>query len=435
MATNDDATKHFFPPMQRSTKKSSRIMKRKPARKNSIPTHFRFGGNRKDPLNLNALIEKKKQSAAAAGSSSSMTNANNDNLDNGNDRPVEILLQPDIFDPLRLDTTSRNDDELNTLYSIPSNSTNEAFAHNPMTFTNRKNRYGKKRRHSLPPRYGNFQGYYGYRQPSHDQRLQYLEQNWFQNKQVLDIGCHTGHVTFYVAEHFQPAQIVGMDIDQQLIQRARHQLWNRIQTYSSTNSNNTDHNGNNANKCYPFNLHFQQSKRRMLSADRAEPERASEQPRIWSTYISVTFYLIYYGEFYSIEQGNFVLENDVDLANIVAEYDTIIAFSVTKWVHLNFGDPGLKRFFKRVYQSLLPGGSFLLEPQPWSSYRLKRRMTKELTEMYNQIEFKPTEFVSYLLSTEVGFETCTTIATPDNTHKGFQRSMFLFVKSASTVDQ
>ena len=206
MAANDDATKHFFPPMQRPTKKSSRIMKRKPARKSSIPMHFRFGkrlffsrqlfstmfllgGNRKDPLNLNALIEKKKESAAAAGSSSSsMTNANNDNLNNGNDRPVEILLQPDIFDPLRLDTTSRNDDELNTLYSIPSNSTNEAFAHNPMTYTNRKNRYGKKRRHSLPPRYGNFQGYYGYRQPSHDQRLQYLEQNWFQNKQVLDIG-------------------------------------------------------------------------------------------------------------------------------------------------------------------------------------------------------------------------------------------------------
>jgi hypothetical protein len=43
---------------------------------------------------------------------------------------------------------------------------------------------------------------------------------------------------------------------------------------------------------------------------------------------------------------------------------------------------------------------------------------KDITETYNHIEFKPTEFVSYLLSAEVGFETCTTIATPDNTHKG-----------------
>jgi len=70
-----------------------------------------------------------------------------------------------------------------------------------------------------------------------------------------------------------------------------------------------------------------------------------------------------------------VPDNDVDLTNVVAEYDTIIAFSVTKWIHLNFGDQGLKRFFKRIYRTLLPGGRLLLEPQPWSSYRLKRRMT------------------------------------------------------------
>jgi 7SK snRNA methylphosphate capping enzyme len=129
-----------------------------------------------------------------------------------------------------------------------------------------------------------------------------------------------------------------------------------------------------------------------------------------------------------------VPDNDVDLTNVVAEYDTIIAFSVTKWIHLNFGDQGLKRFFKRIYRTLLPGGRLLLEPQPWSSYRLKRRMTKDITETYNHIEFKPPEFVSYLLSAEVGFETCTTVAIPNNTHKGFQRSMFLFIKSSTILD-
>ena len=66
------------------------------------------------------------------------------------------------------------------------------------------------------------------------------------------IGCHTGHVTFYVAEHFQPNQIIGVDIDQQLIQQARHRLQDQIQT----RNNNNNH--NNSNKFYPFNLHFQQ---------------------------------------------------------------------------------------------------------------------------------------------------------------------------------
>ena len=69
-------------------------------------------------------------------------------------------------------------------------------------------------------------------------------------------GCHTGHVTFYVAEHFQPREIVGLDIDQQLIEQARHQLWNRIQM-ANTNPNN-ETNTMNANKRYPYNLRFQQ---------------------------------------------------------------------------------------------------------------------------------------------------------------------------------
>jgi chemotaxis methyl-accepting protein methylase len=63
-------------------------------------------------------------------------------------------------------------------------------------------------------------------------------------------------VTFYVAEHFQPTQIVGVDIDQQLIQQARHQLWNRIQTANNNNSDTSVN--NNQNKRYPYNLRFQQ---------------------------------------------------------------------------------------------------------------------------------------------------------------------------------
>ena len=203
MATGEDPTKKFYPMMssnmtQRKIKKPSRITKRNAARKNLQQIHFRFGkmqydyiipypsfsilgGNRKDPLNLNGLIQKKKQL-------SQTTSNNNDNTNNGNDRPVEILLQPDIFDPLRLDTSSRNDEDINNLYSIPSNSTNEPYDQKPMIYPTRKNRYVKKRRNLPPPRYGNFQGYYGYRQPNHDQRLRYLEHDWFNNKRVLDVG-------------------------------------------------------------------------------------------------------------------------------------------------------------------------------------------------------------------------------------------------------
>src|SRR5689334_9335730 len=102
------------------------------------PSFSLLGGNRKDPLNLNGLIQRKKQLMQPT--------TDNENTNNGNDRPVEILLQPDIFDPLRLDTSSRNDEDINNLYSIPSNSTNEQYQSQSIIYPVRKNRYGKKRR-------------------------------------------------------------------------------------------------------------------------------------------------------------------------------------------------------------------------------------------------------------------------------------------------
>ena len=53
--------------------------------------------------------------------------------------------------------------------------------------------------------------------------------------------------------------------------------------------------------------------------------------------------------------------------------DTIMCLSVTKWVHLNQGDEGLKRMFGKVKEALVPGGWFILEPQPWRSYQQARR--------------------------------------------------------------
>lgn len=56
--------------------------------------------------------------------------------------------------------------------------------------------------------------------------------------------------------------------------------------------------------------------------------------------------------------------------------EVILCLSVTKWIHMNWGDSGVKDMFKKVNQLLLPGGVFVLEPQPWSSYRrvLKKRV-------------------------------------------------------------
>lgn len=77
----------------------------------------------------------------------------------------------------------------------------------------------KKQRFS----YGNYNRYYGYRNPeqAEDERLRYFQRDWFFGKDVLDIGCNVGHVTSTIARTFQPRRIVGIDIDEHLIDVAK----------------------------------------------------------------------------------------------------------------------------------------------------------------------------------------------------------------------
>ena len=67
--------------------------------------------------------------------------------------------------------------------------------------------------------------------------------------------------------------------------------------------------------------------------------------------------------------------SDAAVQSQEAEYDVILALSLTKWIHLNWGDAGIKRFFQKVYAHLRPGGRFIVEPQPFSSYSRRKRIT------------------------------------------------------------
>lgn len=85
------------------------------------------------------------------------------------------------------------------------------------------------------------------------------------------------------------------------------------------------------------------------------------------------------------------------------EYEIITAISVVKWVHLNWGDMGLKRFFKRVFRNLSSeSGRFILELPNFEAYnREKQKLTDEMQKNFSNMSFYPDDFIEYLLSDEV----------------------------------
>lgn len=80
-------------------------------------------------------------------------------------------------------------------------------------------------------RYGNYTQYYGYRNSGSywdDPRLKLLKREWFEGKEILDVGSNTGHVTIAIGQRFSPLRITGVDIDTKLVRIA----WKNLQRHN-----------------------------------------------------------------------------------------------------------------------------------------------------------------------------------------------------------
>lgn len=62
-----------------------------------------------------------------------------------------------------------------------------------------------------------------------DPRLSVLQKEWFCGKRALDIGCNSGEFTIAIAKQLQPAYLLGIDVDPQLVSRARAHLKDLMQ--------------------------------------------------------------------------------------------------------------------------------------------------------------------------------------------------------------
>eukprot|EP00041_Stephanoeca_diplocostata_P018888 m.399783 g.399783 ORF g.399783 m.399783 type:complete len:320 (+) comp21155_c0_seq3:166-1125(+) len=244
---------------------------------------------------------------------------------------------------------------------------------------------------------GNYSSYYAKRLPpgSRDPRIDVMNRAWFQNKSCLDIGCNVGLVSVEFIRTLGASKVRAIDIDNSLILRARAAA---------------------KNIPYPRN---EELAKRLLDV--------SWVPASFELSIGPLKTLAHYITF---DCEDYVESGDCN----DEEYDVVTCLSTIKWVHLNNGDSGVQRLFHKVYKSLKPRGIFILEPQPWKSYRKSRLLTPEIKAHFTSIKLKPVDFKEFLVQ-KVGFSRIETISNDSGcvesgfaTSQGQQRSIYACFK-------
>ncbi|XP_066326723.1 probable RNA methyltransferase At5g51130 [Miscanthus floridulus] len=249
--------------------------------------------------------------------------------------------------------------------------------------------------------YGNYKNYYGYRidrNVGEDPRLEAFKKQWFENKDCLDIGCNQGLVTIGLAMKFNCRSILGVDIDSGLIETAK---WNlrRIMRQDKVATKNV--------KAQELSGSPSQSSPGEVASELSNGNRHQDLFKI-----------------VSFRRENFVESMD----GCSEQYDTILCLSVTKWIHLNWGDDGLVTLFVKIWRLLRPGGVFIMEPQPWSSYKNNRLVSEVAKENFNTICIYPETFREILLD-KIGFRSVELIADRlVGTVSGFNRPIEVYHK-------
>jgi len=232
--------------------------------------------------------------------------------------------------------------------------------------------------------YGNYNRYYGYRSEKGiiDTRINALRREWFESKNCLDIGCNVGKFTFDMAYKFRPVKMLGIDIDENLIKEEKDEAKKQEEEKK---------------KAFPISFKIVQG---------PLPETTNPFPN------NVSFI-----------SGNYLNYEGTE------KYDCITCLSTSKWIHLNWGDNGIKALFSKVYEQLNEGGVFVFEPQLWSSYKRKGTLTENIKKNIKEIQLRPEKFQEYL-TTELKFTLERTLQNPEKAKEtsGFDRPILLLRK-------
>ena len=257
---------------------------------------------------------------------------------------------------------------------------------------NSRDKISKWRRDELKGKYGNYHNYYARRHIGDisdvfekDARCQAIREEWIRDKVCLDIGCNEGIIDIALSSTYFSREMVGVDVDKELCEKAEKNLETKVKKLKNK-----------------LKICFQEDLDRRLKA---------------------------------LEKVTFRNFNILYMELEAKSYDTLLCLSTVKWIHLGYGDDGVKQVFAKVSRALKPGGVFVLEYQKKQSYKnaSKKKELKRFFESGDLLDhttlMSPEEFPAMLLN-DYGFTHLKT-EDPSKGSTSFQnRSVWAFVKSS-----
>eukprot|EP00929_Paragymnodinium_shiwhaense_P107235 TRINITY_DN73309_c0_g1_i1.p1 TRINITY_DN73309_c0_g1~~TRINITY_DN73309_c0_g1_i1.p1 ORF type:complete len:648 (-),score=188.18 TRINITY_DN73309_c0_g1_i1:219-2162(-) len=288
------------------------------------------------------------------------------------------------------------------------------------------------RMHKCMYAYGNYDGYYHKRYDrcaAVDVRLDALVQtkglDFFANKSVLDLGCGSGFLCFIMAAA-GARHVCGVDIDSIVITNALRRLRDfkrrrltSIPTVAEAPSKRDaqypasfvhtagiiPYNWKPLLPCDwlpPAKTVDDQTGRETL-ADAITPRKRSSSMEPLPSPIGAEDFSSAVEFPYNIEFRNEnVLVSEVDERR-GEHYEVLLCLQLTMWVHLHWGDDGLKVLFFKMFRLLQPGGYLVLEAQDWEAYSEERNFMPHMQHNKKHLQLKPRDFNTFLVHI-VGFE-------------------------------
>jgi 7SK snRNA methylphosphate capping enzyme len=252
-----------------------------------------------------------------------------------------------------------------------------------------------------------------------DPRVAAMPAEWFAGLRCLDVGCNAGHVTVAIGLHYKPLEILGVDIDRQLIAKARDNLARVSKAIATAPPPPLSEGGvgdtvaASASATASAPGSGAEAQRRVSAALALTPRSVPRSVMEWNRNglqsppaMPVVKAQATTASAAAVDAsatvGPDAAEEDAAAASggqfpfpenmwfrrqdytapdgcTVPIFNTILCLSVTKWVHLHHGDQGIKALFHKMFDSLVPGGRLVLEPQPFKSYKAKYRNADQVS--------------------------------------------------------